>query len=178
MAEKQIQIKQHNGTDWDALFPKTKASITLMNNGKTVEVVMSEVLTSLNNKTTLSQVTTEIEKVVGTAPAALDTLQELSTALNNDPTFGATLTTSLSNKVDKVAGKGLSAEDFTTTLKNKLSTLQDHSSDITSLQTGKADKTSVYTKTEVDNKISESTTGIPVSSTEPTGAELWFEELL
>ncbi|WP_206109385.1 pyocin knob domain-containing protein [Paenibacillus apii] len=61
-----------------------------------------------------------IQTVVGAAPAALDTLKEIGDALNNDPSFAATMTTQLSNKVDKVAGKQLSTEDYTTTEKNKL----------------------------------------------------------
>jgi hypothetical protein len=156
MSEMNIQIKQHNGTDWDSLFPKTKAVITFMNNGTTVESTIASIVTTLSEKVNIDDVNAEIEKVVGSAPAALDTLQELSTALNNDPDFAATITNSLANKVDKVLGKQLSTEDFTTALKTKL-------------------VSNVYTKTEVDNKISESTTGIPVSSTEPTNAELWFE---
>jgi hypothetical protein len=156
MSEMNIQIKQHNGTDWDSLFPKTKAIITMMNNGTTVESTIASIVTTLSEKVNIDEVNAEIEKVVGSAPAALDTLQELSTALNNDPDFAATITNSLANKVDKVTGKQLSTEDFTTALKTKL-------------------VSNVYTKTEVDNKISESTTGIPVSSTEPTNAELWFE---
>ncbi|KAA0563676.1 hypothetical protein F0342_12790 [Bacillus sp. CH30_1T] len=158
MAEKSIQIKQHNGTDWDSLFPKTKAKITMMDDGTTVESTMAEIIISLASKLNLDEVNAEIKKVVGAAPAALDTLQELSIALNNDPDFATNITNSLSNKVDKVLGKQLSTEDFSTSLKNKLAS-------------------GVYTKQEVDNKISESTTGIPVSTNEPTNAELWFQVL-
>lgn len=126
MTEKNIQIKQHNGTDWDSLFPKTKASITLMDNGSTVENTIADILTTLGQKLTLSQVNAEIEKVVGSAPAALDTLKELADALNNDPDFATTITNALAKKVDKVSGKGLSTEDFTTALKSKLESLSNY----------------------------------------------------
>ncbi len=85
------------------------------------------------------------------------------------------LTQGLKGKVDKVTGKGLSSEDFTTALYNKLnndytkaqidtkiSTLQTGintaNSNITTLQTGltelrngKANTADVYTKTEIDS---------------------------
>lgn len=42
-----------------------------------------------------------IEKVVGAAPAALDTLEEIGKALNNDADFAGTMTTELSKKETK-----------------------------------------------------------------------------
>ena len=64
----------------------------------------------------------------------------------------------LSNKVDKVAGKGLSTNDYTTDEKTKLASLENYDdtqvkSDITSLETNKADKSTTYTKSEVDSLI-------------------------
>lgn len=61
-----------------------------------------------------------IQNIVAAAPAALDTLAEIAAALNNDPDFAGTMTTQLAKKVDKVAGKGLSTEDYTTAEKAKL----------------------------------------------------------
>lgn len=58
--------------------------------------------------------------LVASSPAALDTLNELAAALGNDPNFAATMTNALANKVDKVAGKQLSTEDFTAALLTKL----------------------------------------------------------
>lgn len=72
-----------------------------------------------------SYVDRAIEQLVNGSPAALDTLKELSDALGNDPNFAATITNALANKVDKVAGKGLSTEDFTTALKAKLAGIAD-----------------------------------------------------
>ena len=51
---------------------------------------------------------------------ALDTLKELSAALGNDPNFATTVATQIGRKVDKVAGKGLSTEDYTSEEKAKL----------------------------------------------------------
>lgn len=123
MANKNIQMKQKNGTGWDELFPKTKSIIVAMNDGRTLEAAITDLINTLTGKVTLADVTTEIQKVVGTAPAALDTLNELANALNNDPSFATTITNALANKVDKVSGKQLSTEDFTTALKTKLDSL-------------------------------------------------------
>lgn len=67
-----------------------------------------------------SSVNSLIASVVNAAPASLDTLKELADALGDDPNFAATITAALANKVDKASGKGLSANDFTDTLKAKL----------------------------------------------------------
>ena len=58
--------------------------------------------------------------LLGTAPENLDTLEELAKALNEDENFAAKVIAELTNKADKVDGKGLSTNDFTTALKNKL----------------------------------------------------------
>lgn len=78
----------------------------------------------LNSSYTSSQVdsviSTAINDLINGAPGALDTLNELSQALGDDPNFAATITNELANKVDKVSGKGLSANDFTDILLSKL----------------------------------------------------------
>ena len=78
----------------------------------------------LNSSYTSAQVDAAISKAINDlmngAPGALDTLKELADAMGNDPNFAATLTNKLSGKVDKITGKGLSTEDFTTALLNKL----------------------------------------------------------
>ena len=50
---------------------------------------------------TKSEVLQKIQDVIGTAPAALDTLQEIAKALNDDSNFAGTVTTELSKKVNK-----------------------------------------------------------------------------
>lgn len=78
----------------------------------------------LNGLYTNAQVDAAISRAINGlmngAPGALDTLKELADAMGNDPNFAATLTNKLSGKVDKITGKGLSTEDFTTALLNKL----------------------------------------------------------
>lgn len=80
--------------------------------------------TKINNSYTSVQVnnaiSTAINNLVNGAPGALDTLIELASAMGNDPNFATTMTNALANKVDKITGKGLSTEDFTTALLAKL----------------------------------------------------------
>lgn len=120
MADKNIQMRHKNGSGWDNLFPKTKASLTVLNDGTTVEQKIAQILNDLNDKITIDDVQTEVQKIIGAAPEALDTLEELARALGNDADFAATITNQLANKVDKVSGKGLSTNDFTDTYKSKL----------------------------------------------------------
>lgn len=78
----------------------------------------------LNNSYIKSEVdnliSTAINGLINGAPGALDTLIELANAMGNDPNFATTITNALATKVDKVTGKGLSTEDFTTALLTKL----------------------------------------------------------
>ncbi|WP_455796432.1 hypothetical protein [Clostridium butyricum] len=69
---------------------------------------------------TKDEVLEKIQNVIGTAPAALDTLKEIADSLNNDSNFAGTMTNMLSEKVDKVAGKQLSTNDFDNTQKSNL----------------------------------------------------------
>ena len=47
----------------------------------------------LTNYATLANLSTAVANLVASAPATLDTLKELATALNNDPAFATTITT-------------------------------------------------------------------------------------
>lgn len=65
---------------------------------------------------TTAEVQTMIAAVVNSAPAALDTLQELATALGNDPNFATTITTALGNKLDSSAIRELTNAEIDTIL--------------------------------------------------------------
>ena len=62
----------------------------------------------------------KVASIVDTAPEALNTLNELSAALGDDPNFATTVSNEIGKKVDKVDGKGLTTNDFTDDYKNKL----------------------------------------------------------
>jgi hypothetical protein len=55
----------------------------------------------------------------------------LAAALGDDPNFATTISTQIGNKVDKVAGKQLSTEDYTTVEKTKLAGIQDGANNYT-----------------------------------------------
>lgn len=68
-----------------------------------------------------------IENLIGEAPSTLDTIYEIAQAIQNNQSIIESLNQSIANKVDKVSGKGLSTNDFSNDMKNKLSTAYDHS---------------------------------------------------
>ena len=62
---------------------------------------------SLEGLATETYVNNRVAGVLGSAPEALDTLNELAQALGNDPNFATTVSTRIGSKVDKVEGKSL-----------------------------------------------------------------------
>ncbi len=101
----------------------TDARVIAVEQGKADKTDVDSKLVAKADKTsvyTKSETDQRIQTIVGAAPDALDTLQEIADALNNDPDFAGTMTMQLAGKVDKVAGKGLSANDYTTAEKTKL----------------------------------------------------------
>ena len=94
------------------------ADITVINpNWDTVDTEITNIKSTKADKT---YVDNKVADLVDSAPEALNTLKELSTALGDDPNFATTIANEIGNKVDKVEGKGLSTNDFTTEEKNKL----------------------------------------------------------
>ena len=79
------------------------------------------VIPSIDGLATETYVDNKVAGIVDSAPATLDTLNELAAALGDDPNFATTVATQIGTKVDKVDGKGLSTNDYTTTEKTKLS---------------------------------------------------------
>ena len=67
-----------------------------------------------------------IANLVDSSPEALDTLNELATALGNDPNFATTILNQLGNKVNVEDGKGLSTNDYTNEDKALLETIKNN----------------------------------------------------
>ena len=118
--KKAILQKKVEGVVTDLMIKTSAENVVVDAAGKTLSAALSEIITDMAGKATASDIDTRINALIGAAPTALDTLVEIADALNNDPDFAATMTTQLAGKVDKVAGKGLSTEDFTAELKAKL----------------------------------------------------------
>ena len=89
--------------------------------------------------------------IVNSAPETLDTLNELATALGNDPNFATTVANQIGTKVDKVDGKGLSTNDLTNTLKANYDTAYTHSQ--STHAPVNAQKNSDITKAEIEAKL-------------------------
>ena len=66
------------------------------------------------------KISTAIDNLIGSAPDTYDTLQEIAAYIEEHQDAFTALNSAISNKVDKEVGKGLSENDFTTALKNKL----------------------------------------------------------
>ncbi|MBD5112697.1 MAG: hypothetical protein HDT42_09255 [Ruminococcaceae bacterium] len=69
------------------------------------------------------KISAAIDELIGGAPEAYDTLKEIANYIIEHEDVVSTLNNAIGGKVDKVEGKGLSAEDFTTALKEKLESL-------------------------------------------------------
>lgn len=69
-------------------------------------------------------VDTKVASLVESAPETLNTLNELAAALGDDPNFATTVSEAIGKRVEKVEGKGLSENDYTTAEKNKLANIE------------------------------------------------------
>lgn len=124
------RYKDENDTEVNKLKEKTKEL-------EDIKADKTYVDTELNKKYNKSEVYTKsetdirIQAVVAAAPEALDTLKEIADSLNNDADFAGTMTKELSKKVDKVEGKQLSTEDYTTKEKSKLAGIQEGANNYT-----------------------------------------------
>lgn len=79
--------------------------------------VKASVPTENDDLTNKKYVDDKVAGIVNSAPETLDTLQELATALGNDPNFATTVATQIGKKVDKVDGMSLTHNDLTNELK-------------------------------------------------------------
>ncbi len=88
-----------------------------------------------------TKISTAIDNLIGGAPETYNTLKKISDYISTHGSEAAALTATVANKVDKVNGKGLSAEDFTTALKTKLENMISVSASDVTKWNNKADKT-------------------------------------
>ena len=87
----------------------------------------------INILATQGYVTSQINNIIDGAPGALDTLNELAAALNDDSSFASDVMDLLNNKIDAI-------EVYTST-------------EIDTLLSDKANSADVYTITEIDNAL-------------------------
>lgn len=71
-------------------------------------------------------ITAKINALVNGAPQAYDTLKEIADYISKNQTAVDAINSAIGNKVDKIVGKGLSSNDFTTVLMNKLNAVAEN----------------------------------------------------
>ena len=114
----------------------------------------------------------QVQTLINTALQPYSTTTEMNTAISAAITSALTayytktaIDGLLANKVDKVSGKQLSTEDFTTALKNKLNALPTATDLATQISTAISTALeSYYNKTQVDNLLAPKQTAAQVSS--------------
>lgn len=122
---------------------------------------MNEIKTVVNNNAdeldTAKENIENLENGQGTSNAEITSLKTRVSALETDNSTNKTNISNLEeNKVDKVEGKGLSTEDFTTVLKSKLEGLENYDDteikeDISSLKTEQEEQNNRLNILEEDN---------------------------
>ena len=113
----------------------------------------------------------DVSTAIATALASYSTTAEVNLAINNAITTAlanyytsAVINQMLSEKVNKVEGKQLSTEDFTTALKNKLDALPTAADLATQISTAITNAlASYYTKTQTDNLLAQKQTAQQVA---------------
>lgn len=118
------------GDNLKEVWSKTGADNVIVDTstGKTLATALSEIIADLASAVagglTQSQMETYVNEkltnLVGTAPTTLDQLGEIADFIQENRNTINSLTTLLSGKVDKIEGKGLSANDLTDALLTKL----------------------------------------------------------
>lgn len=99
------------------LYPKTSADNVFLNSGTDVETALGTIPTT---ETVEGLISAAIDDLIDGAPATYDTLKEISDWISTHTSEYEALIAAIAGKVDKVEGKGLSTEDYTTAEKTKL----------------------------------------------------------
>lgn len=132
--QSQIDELSNNGVNVNLSNYYTKKEVNDLIPNDYLTEIPSEYITEteLNSKNyiTLNEVEVKLSELVDSAPDTLNTLNELATALGNDPNFATTIASQIGLKADITVVNELSQ-----TINNKVN------------------KEDVYTKTEVDNLI-------------------------
>ena len=99
-------------------------TVTYGGTSQTLAAALASIYTSVNDLPTSegvdTKISTAISGLIGGAPETYDTLKEIADYIGTHQEAADALNAAIGNKVDKVEGKGLSTEDFTTALKTSL----------------------------------------------------------
>ena len=116
----------------DIIAKSDGENVTVSYGGKeqTLAAALAAIFTSVTELPTGegvdSKISAAIDALIGGAPETYDTLKEIADYIAAHKDVSDALNEAIAKKVDKVEGKGLSTEDFTTALKEKLEGLPDN----------------------------------------------------
>ena len=125
MAVKDAIVKALVESEIVELMVKTGVENVYMEDGTTtLAAKLAEMTTSVEGavteETMNSAISTAIDNLIAGAPGTYDTLKEIADYIAAHEEVTTALNAAIGNKVDKVEGKGLSTNDYTTEEKNKL----------------------------------------------------------
>ena len=129
-------VQSVNAKTGDVIITKTDIGLNNVDNTSDInKPISTAVQSALDTKVGQAAIDTAIQNLVGSAPGALDTIQEIAAALNNEASTVQTLT-------DNIAAKANSS-DVTIALSNKADLSHSHSTATTSVNgfMSSADKT-------------------------------------
>ena len=116
-----ISAKEQSLTDEEKLQARENIGAGTSNfSGDYEDLINKPYIPSYDNVPTKDYIDEKLSDLVNSAPETLDTLGEIASALEENEDVISALNSVVSNKVDKVAGKGLSTNDFTNEDKTNL----------------------------------------------------------
>lgn len=110
------------------LYPKTAANNVFAQSGTDLETLLTTIPTT---ETVNGLISDAIDALIDGAPATYDTLKEISDWIATHQDEYAALIAAIAGKVDKVEGKQLSTEDYTTAEKTKLAGIEANANNYT-----------------------------------------------
>ena len=144
---------------------------TVATSGSYNDLTNKPTIPSIEGLATETYVNNKVSGLVDSAPEALNTLNELATALGNDANFATTISNQIGSKVDKVEGKSL-------VLNTEIAKIHEHGNkDL--LDTIEADNVHAHSnKSVIDTITSDMTTkwnkSIPFENTYVSDCDTWL----
>lgn len=120
--------KQIEEVLYDLMVKTVTDQVYNSDDSKNLTQILEELNTAISGKASdadLTELETKFNNLITDAPEAYDTLKEISEYIASHQSEYQALLTLAGNKVDKVDGKGLSTNDFTDELYQKLNDLYD-----------------------------------------------------
>ena len=134
-----------------ALTAGTGLTKTYNDNANTITVAVDTASIA-----TRAYVDTAVSNLVDSAPAALDTLNELAAALSDDATFATTVTNAIAGKQDKVTGVSDTEigylDGVTSAIQTQLNNKQDVVANVSNTEIGYLDGVTSAIQTQLDGK--------------------------